>query len=170
MALKMIPTADINVIKLGHIFKAHVIPFSMWSDLQIRLVLVLVLQFSLKLPMITVTVTSRPGLCHIMGVCKNYIYSKKMQSGCLRSCHCHKKENVSAFECLSSRKKKIFPSTMNFTLHLVENTCYTKEWNIKWHFPVFNIWSFIVFKQEDKLCVVFDCHLLYLFWLVITQV
>lgn len=107
MALKMILTADINVIKLGHIFKAHVIPFSMWSDLQIRLVLVLVLQFSLKLPMITVTVTSRPGLCHIMGVCKNYIYSKKMQSGCLRSCHCHKKENVSAFECLSSRKKNI---------------------------------------------------------------
>lgn len=53
---------------------------------------------------------------------------------------------------------------MNFALHIGENT---KEWNIKWHFPVFNIWFFTVFMQEDKLCVAFDCHFytFFDFWL-----
>lgn len=171
MALKLILTVDINVIKPDHIFKAHVAPFSMWSDLQIRLVVVLVLQFSLKLPMIAVT-ASLTGLIRVISwenVKTMYIYSKKMQSVCLRSCHCHKKANVSAFEYLSSRKN-VFPSTTSFTLHVGENTCCTKEWNIKWHFPVFSIWSFMVFMQEDKLCAVFDCRLLYLFWLLTIQV
>lgn len=65
MALKMILTADINVIKLGHMLKAHVTPFSVLSDLQIKLVVILVLHFSLKLPMITLAV-SLTGLIYVI--------------------------------------------------------------------------------------------------------
>lgn len=65
MALKMILTVDINVINLGHILQAYVTPFSILSDLQIKLVVILVLQFSLKLPTTTVAV-SLTGLIYVM--------------------------------------------------------------------------------------------------------
>lgn len=66
--------------------------------------------------------------------------------------NCHQKENV--FLHLSTVPEGKQPSWSPH-LHLVfcwgKNTSFTKELNIKWHFPVFTIWSFIELFSHKRI-------------------
>lgn len=162
---------DVNGIKLGHVLKAHVTHFSMWSDQLARLVVILVLQ-SLILSKATHDsnncVSNRPCICYIMGVCKNCICSKKMQLMCFEELSASpERKCLSAFEYCSWKKKK-FPPAMNLAFCWGKNTCFTKELNIKWCFPVFSTCFFTELfscKRTDfVLCLTVIFYTAFDFW------